>query len=113
MDSWHLPKGTKKEGETNEETAQREILEETGYEVKIIKKLGSLNSTYEKEKKTILKITHYFICEPIVKTKQISREHDEMKWVSLEKAIELLSKFPIFEKEEEILLEFKKDRFPI
>ena len=106
-DSWHLPKGTKQSGEKNQETVKRECLEETGWQVKVLKKIGSLKSTYKIDPQiTAQKITHYHSCRPIKKLNQQTGEHDEQKWVTLPKAIKLVSRFKIWEKEEEILKKF-------
>lgn len=107
-DSWHLPKGTKRKGEREKETVKREVLEESGLEVEVLDKIGSLKSTYKIEGATIQKITYYFICKPIKRARKLVSEHDEIKWVSLKKATKLLSGFPIYEKEEEILEKLKQ-----
>ena len=102
-DSWHLPKGVVDGNETEKQTAQREIFEETGFKVRIIKKLGSLESTYEEVGSTKNKKTIYFLCEPILKEGNSDGEHDSVNWVGVDKAAILLSKFPIWEKEEEVI----------
>ena len=109
-DSWHLPKGTKRKNETNQQAVKRECLEETGYQVKILKKIGSLKSTYKlNDSVTADKITHYYTCKPIKKLLNQIGEYDEQKWVDLPEAIKLVSKFKIWGKEEEILKKFAKN----
>jgi len=97
---WHLPKGTQEKGESLEETALREIREETGFEVKIKKYLGNLSSL--KEDKTP-KITHYYLIKPVKKFGDREQKYDRVEWVEIEKAKKLLSEFTEFEKEEEIV----------
>lgn len=40
-DDWSLPKGKADKGETPEETAVREVLEETGYHCRIVAPIGT------------------------------------------------------------------------
>ena len=42
---WELPAGTLEKGETSKSCAKREVIEETGYEVSGIKKIGSIYTT--------------------------------------------------------------------
>lgn len=107
-DSWHLPKGTRWKSEGKEDTVRREILEETGFRVEVLDKIGILKSTYQLENTTINKTTHYFLCRPIEKIGKTDPEHDEMRWIKLDRAIKLTAKFPEYEKEEKILDKFKK-----
>lgn len=103
-DSWHLPKGTKHSNEADPQTVEREVFEETGYQVKVLNKVGSLKSNYDLDKNTKAdKITHYYLCEPIKKAEDQVEEHSEIKWVELNEAIELVSSFKIWEREEKIL----------
>ncbi len=46
--SWHLPKGTRMEGERLIETATREVKEETGAVVRIHCYLGSIKSQFHR-----------------------------------------------------------------
>jgi len=41
LTQWELPGGKQEEGETLEETARRETLEETGLNVRVLKKIGN------------------------------------------------------------------------
>jgi len=109
-DSWHLPKGTKIVGETDEQTVERECLEETGYQVKVIRKIGSLKSTYKlDENSDAKKITHYYLCQPVTQISKNVKEYDEIKWVEINQASKLLSEFKLWEKEEEILIKILKE----
>lgn len=102
-DSWHLPKGTQKEGESLTDTVLREVKEETGFQVKIEKYLGNLPSLKEDNSP---KLTHYYLMKPIGKELEIfnhEEKYDRVEWVEIKKAKKLLSEFKEFEKEEEIL----------
>jgi 8-oxo-dGTP diphosphatase len=97
---WHLPKGTQEKGEGLEETALREVKEETGFEAEIEKYLGKLSSV--KENGTP-KITHYFLMKPTKKIGDYEKKYDKLEWVEIEEAKKLLKEFTEFEKEEKII----------
>lgn len=106
--SWHLPKGTQNEGETLEKTAIREVMEETGVEIKLIKYIGNLDSTYERDGVLIPKQTNYFLAVPISENiYKHDSEHDIVSFIDLENAIINLENFSLYEKEGEILKKLK------
>ncbi len=59
--TWNLPKGTPDLGETVEQTALREVQEETGLEVEIERPLGSIEYWFTKQSKTFHKVVHFFL----------------------------------------------------
>lgn len=86
-DDWSLPKGKLDPGENLPGTAAREILEETGYTVRLGKLLGSVS--YPVARRT--KLVWYWTAEVIHGEFEANSEVDEMRWVSLDEAEELLS----------------------
>ncbi|MBD2869470.1 NUDIX hydrolase [Paenibacillus arenilitoris] len=61
-----LPKGKMEAGETVEQTALREIAEETGLEGKIIAPIDQIKYTYEHETfGTVNKEVHYYLVEAV------------------------------------------------
>lgn len=60
---WVFPKGLIDEGETESVTALREVKEEGGVEVKIIKELPAIEYFYKFENQTIKKKVTYFLME--------------------------------------------------
>jgi 8-oxo-dGTP pyrophosphatase MutT (NUDIX family) len=62
--TWTLPKGTPNPGETREQTAIREVAEETGLEVRITGPLDSIEYWFVQRGTRIHKTVHYFLMEP-------------------------------------------------
>lgn len=62
---WALPKGTPDEGETIEETALREVREETGLEVRIVGDLGHIEYSFSRNGVRNLKRVYHYLMEPI------------------------------------------------
>ncbi|HDQ88543.1 MAG TPA: NUDIX domain-containing protein [candidate division WWE3 bacterium] len=99
-EQWQLPKGHQKEGETLEETALREIYEETGY--KNIQLVGDINTQieydFELEREPEYshhKIVYFFLAKL---TNDYREENTQDKgenlggdWVSLGKVVQNLS----------------------
>ncbi|SFJ09225.1 NUDIX hydrolase [Thermoflavimicrobium dichotomicum] len=86
-----LPKGKIEAGESDEETALREIQEETGISGRVVEKLLTIQYDYEHEKKGLIhKEVNYFLVEALEgkETPQIE-EIDMVAWYSPEEAWEL------------------------
>ncbi|NOZ92205.1 NUDIX domain-containing protein [bacterium 3DAC] len=64
--SWTFPKGRVEDGETLEQTAIREVEEETGIKAKIVRYAGSVSYVYHKDDgMTVDKKVHFFIMKYI------------------------------------------------
>jgi len=90
--TWTLPKGTPDPGETTEETALREVVEETGLEVRIVAPLPSIEYAFVQDGTRIQKTVHYFLMEPT--GGDLSRhdhEFERVRWVPFDEAGGLLS----------------------
>lgn len=60
-DSWVLPKGTVEEGEEFQETALREVYEETGVKASLIKYVGKSQYTFSVPEDIVEKDVHWFL----------------------------------------------------
>lgn len=60
---WGLPKGLIEEGESPEDTAVREVREETGFEGKVQESLGDISYWYVWEGTRVRKTVHFFLME--------------------------------------------------
>ncbi|OQX52790.1 MAG: hypothetical protein B5M53_07775 [Candidatus Cloacimonas sp. 4484_209] len=88
---WTFPKGIIEKGEKAEDTALREVREETGYEVKIIKLLDKVEYFFRKEGELVKKSVKWFLMEPIRKIADPDWEVSEVKWLDTIEALERLS----------------------
>lgn len=92
--TWTLPKGTPDPGETVEQTALREVAEETGLEVRIVERLPSIEYDFVQAGTRIHKVVHYFLMEPIGgDLTRHDHEFERVRWIPFDEAGELLS-FP-------------------
>lgn len=58
---WSLPKGHVEQGETAEQTAMREVAEETGIEGKVLAELGSIDYWFVTEGRRVHKTVHHYL----------------------------------------------------
>ena len=90
--TWTLPKGTPNPGETREETAVREVAEETGLEVRITDELDSIEYWFVQRGTRIHKTVHYFLMEPVGgDLARHDHEFDQVRWVRFSEAGSLLT----------------------
>lgn len=92
--TWALPKGTPTANETIEETALREVAEETGLEVRIVAPVGAINYFFTQSGERIHKTVHFFLMEPVGGSLEgHDHEFEEVRFFSVAEALSLLS-FP-------------------
>ena len=90
--TWVLPKGTPDAGETIEQSALREVREETGLDVEILAPLGQIEYWFAVPGERVHKAVHFFLMRAT--GGDVSRhdhEYDEVRWVSANEARQLLS----------------------
>src|SRR5947209_7032624 len=93
---WALPKGLIGDGERPEETALREVAEETGVEARLVEKLGDIRYVYTWSGERVFKVVSFYLLrysrgrlgeiEP-----EMRIEVDEARWLPLEAAPKLLA----------------------
>jgi 8-oxo-(d)GTP phosphatase len=95
-DDWSFPKGKAHPGETDEETAVREVAEETG----ITARLGvELPTTQYRDSRGRPKVVRYWTMQPESGSFEPHDEVDEIKWVPIDEAESELS----YERDRELL----------
>ena len=101
---WDFPKGHIENGETEEQTAIREVKEETNIDIIINNKYRYTTSYSPKE--NVMKEVVYFLAQNIDEDKKPQLEEvSEVKWFSLEEAMNTIT----YENSKEILNKLKKD----
>ncbi|HEY3054774.1 MAG TPA: NUDIX hydrolase [Thermoanaerobaculia bacterium] len=97
---WGLPKGAVAQGETSEQAALREVLEETGLQAEIVKPLDTIEYFFRAGDTLIHKRVDFYLMRYLAGelTPQLS-EVDDVEWVELSEAIQRAS----FESERKLL----------
>lgn len=87
-DDWGLPKGKADKGETPEQTAIREVLEETGQHCRIVAPLGTTRHRINNG----IKEVSWFAMRPLPDSPGFkpNKEVDETRWVSRKDAVKIL-----------------------
>jgi len=83
-DDWGLPKGKSEKGETPEETAIREVLEETGYHCRIVAPMGTTRYRIEGG----IKEVNWYAMRPLPDSPGFkkNKEVDQIRWMGRSKA---------------------------
>lgn len=106
---WGLPKGAVSEGETSEQAACREVLEETGLEAEIIKRLDTIEYFFRAGDTLIQKKVDFYLMRYVDGdiTPQLS-EVDDAQWIELHDAIARAS----FDSERKLLERIRDEMTP-
>ena len=101
---WGFPKGHMEEGETEIETAVREVKEETNIDVDINEKYRYVQKYSPKEE--VMKEVVLFLAKNITNHKEAQLEEiSEVKWLKFDEAIEKIT----YDNSKEVLINLKKD----
>jgi 8-oxo-dGTP pyrophosphatase MutT (NUDIX family) len=89
---WGLPKGTPHDGESLEETAIREVSEETGLEVQIAEKVGVVEYWFARTGVRYHKWVHHYLFQATGgDTDSHDLEYDRVEWRPIENALRILT----------------------
>ncbi len=92
--TWSLPKGTPDKDESMEQTALREVREETGLEVEIERPLGNIEYWFSRPRERVHKRVHFYLMRATGgSTDAHDPEFDVVEWFPSDKAQEVLT-FP-------------------
>ncbi|HYZ70254.1 MAG TPA: NUDIX hydrolase [Thermoleophilaceae bacterium] len=87
-----LPKGGANPGETPEQTAEREVREETGITARASERLGQVDYSYRRGGRVIAKTVHFYLCRfEAGDTADHDHEVDDARWMPLREARRRLS----------------------
>jgi 8-oxo-dGTP pyrophosphatase MutT (NUDIX family) len=89
---WSLPKGTPSEGETMEQTAAREVREETGLDVQLGAPLGSISYWFTAGGVRFHKQVHHWLMQAVGgDVANHDHEFDDVLWVPVAQARSMLT----------------------
>ena len=85
---WGLPKGTPNPGESLEQTAEREVAEETGVVGRIEAKVGAMDYWFRLTDGTMAhKFVHHYLMAPTGGDPSLhDQEYDRVEWLDIDEA---------------------------
>jgi len=89
---WCLPKGLIEQGETDEESALREVKEETGLKGEIVKKIGLIKYGFFGKGQHYFKTVHFYLLQYSEgSTDDHDFEVDKVEWFPISEALQILA----------------------
>ncbi len=87
-----LPKGGPNPGESGEDTAAREVREETGVAASVRQPLGDVTYWYRRGGRRVFKTVHFYLCDYVSgSTADHDHEVEDARWIPLAEARTALS----------------------
>lgn len=84
---WCLPKGHQEKDETLEETAEREVEEETGIRGRVLATLGTIDYWFSTHDRRVHKIVHHYLLEAVGGHLTVEKDPDkeaiDVEWIPL------------------------------
>jgi 8-oxo-dGTP pyrophosphatase MutT (NUDIX family) len=94
---WALPKGTPEPGETLRETALREVREETGLHVDIVRELGIVEYGFARPAQGVRyeKTVHHYLMSPTGNgaVDEHDAEYDRVEWFLAQEALRVMTHY--------------------
>ncbi len=85
---WALPKGTPEAGESTEETALREVAEETGLKVQLGPPVGETRYSFERDGYRYDKVVYFYLMSAVGGDPTLhDEEFDFVEWVPVDQAV--------------------------
>ncbi|HEX2172592.1 MAG TPA: NUDIX domain-containing protein [Dehalococcoidia bacterium] len=94
LDLWGLPKGTPQAGESIEDTAIREVTEETGLQVRIVAPIGTISYWFVRTRERVRyhKLVHHYLMVPVGGDLSFhDHEYDQVAWFCFQDALRNLT----------------------
>ena len=94
LDLWGLPKGTPQPGESIEQTALREVTEETGLQVRLVAPVGTISYWFVRTRERLRyhKLVHHYLMVPIGGDLSLhDHEYDPVGWFGYQDALQRLT----------------------
>ena len=94
LDLWGLPKGTPQPGESIEQTALREVTEETGLQVRLVAPVGTISYWFVRTRERLRyhKLVHHYLMVPIGGDLSLhDHEYDRVGWFGYQDALQRLT----------------------
>jgi 8-oxo-dGTP pyrophosphatase MutT (NUDIX family) len=92
---WALPKGTPERGESIEQTAEREVREETGLGVTIVRSLGAIEYAFARPAQGVRfeKTVYHYLMRPdgTGAPEFHDNEYDRVEWFAAEEALRIMT----------------------